>query len=114
MDNDSRVPMAVYSASIYECRKLFQELKNEYENENQRLNKRIKEQEEVLRRRSRQEEKWAEEKNYLEKSNFNQILEIETLAKKVSELEKEQEKGGCGICDEKTRKELNDSRKQLR
>lgn len=87
MDNDTRIPMAVHSATVDECRKLFQELKNEYENEKCRLLGKIKELEESLTKRSKQEEKWTEERNYLEKSNFNQTFEIETLMRKISELE---------------------------
>lgn len=113
MDNDARIPLAVHTASVNECRKLFHDLKSEYENQKSRLIAKIKDLEENLSRQNKQEEKWAEEKNFLEKSNFNQTFEIETLMRKISELENQLSGCGKAAVSEKIKQELSGLKRQL-
>lgn len=87
LENDSRVPLAVHSASISECKRLFQDLKTEYESEKKQLISKIKEQEEILTKLRKQISEWTSEKNQLEKSNFDQTFENEALRRRIVELE---------------------------
>lgn len=84
---DSRVPLAVHSASIGECKRLFQDLKNEYESEKQHLIAKIKELEDIIAKLRKQTSEWSNERNELEKSNFDQTFENEALKRRIAELE---------------------------
>lgn len=87
IESESRVPLAVHSASIGECKRLFQDLKNEYESEKQHLNAKIKEQQEIVDKLKKQTSEWSNERNELEKSNFDQTFENENLKRRIAELE---------------------------
>lgn len=114
MEYDTRVPLAVHSASINECRKLFQDLKNEYENENSRLVSKIKNLEDDLSRSNKEEEKLIDERNLLEKNNFEQSFEIENLLKKITDLENQLRGVGVSCHNRgKSKQELKELKRQL-